>query len=62
MATVGMNGAIEPISGESWASWFQHVIFYFLVNDVSSEEKKRFLLLTLCGANTSETVCALDVP
>ncbi|XP_037521665.1 uncharacterized protein K02A2.6-like [Rhipicephalus sanguineus] len=62
MATGGMYGAIEPFSGKSWASWIQRVNFYFVANDISNEEKKRAFLLTLCGADTFETACALVAP
>ena len=62
MATGGMYDAIEPFSGKSWASWIQRVNFYFVANDISNEEKKRALLLALCGADTFETACALVGP
>lgn len=62
MATGGMHGAIEPFNGKNWSSWIQRLTFYFVANDVSNEEKKRALLLTLCGADTFETACALVAP
>ncbi|XP_037528475.1 uncharacterized protein LOC119405707 [Rhipicephalus sanguineus] len=62
MATGGMQAAIEPVSGKNWASWIQRLNFYFVANDVCDEQKKRALLLTLCGADTFETACALVTP
>ncbi|XP_037518397.1 uncharacterized protein LOC119395190 [Rhipicephalus sanguineus] len=62
MATGGMQAAIEPFSGKNWSSWIQRLTFYFVANDVCDEQKKRALLLTLCGADTFETACALVAP
>ncbi|XP_037518126.1 uncharacterized protein K02A2.6-like [Rhipicephalus sanguineus] len=62
MATGGMQAAIEPFSGKNWSSWIQRLNFYFVANDVCDEQKKRALLLTLCGADTFETACALVAP
>ncbi|KAL3220705.1 hypothetical protein MRX96_005153 [Rhipicephalus microplus] len=52
MATGGMQAAIEPFSGKNWSSWIQRLSFYFVLNDVCDEQKKRALLLTLCGADS----------
>ncbi|XP_037505582.1 uncharacterized protein K02A2.6-like [Rhipicephalus sanguineus] len=62
MATGGMQAAIEPFSGKNWSSWIQRLTFYFVANDVCDEQKKRALLLTLCGTDTFETACALVAP
>ncbi|XP_037508201.1 uncharacterized protein LOC119383993 [Rhipicephalus sanguineus] len=62
MATGGVQAAIEPFSGKNWSSWIQRLTFYFVANDVCDEQKKRALLLTLCGADTFETACALVAP
>ncbi|XP_049268928.1 uncharacterized protein K02A2.6-like [Rhipicephalus sanguineus] len=57
-----MQTAIEPFGGKNWSSWIQRLTFYFVANDVCDEQKKRALLLTLCGADTFDTACALVAP
>ncbi|XP_037528183.1 uncharacterized protein LOC119405417 [Rhipicephalus sanguineus] len=57
-----LQASIEPFSGKAWTSWIQRLGFYFVVNSITADEKRRALLLTLCGPETFETVRALVAP
>lgn len=56
------QGKMEAFSGKSWASWIERLGFYFVANGISAMDKKRALLLTLCGPETYEIVRALVAP
>ncbi|KAL3242414.1 hypothetical protein MRX96_021215 [Rhipicephalus microplus] len=63
MITGVIQAFIEPFNGKNWSLWFQHLVSYFMTNDVSNEKKnKRTFHLTLCGANTFEFSYALVAP
>ncbi|KAM7287649.1 uncharacterized protein ISCGN_031340 [Ixodes scapularis] len=49
-------------SSSSWKSWYGRLQFFFEANDVKDASKKRAHLLTLCGAETYDVVCALVQP
>ncbi|XP_042147940.1 uncharacterized protein LOC121836796 [Ixodes scapularis] len=53
---------IEVFTGKCWSSWSERLSFYFVANSITDRVKKRALLLTLCGAETFETVRALVAP
>ncbi|XP_037507352.1 uncharacterized protein LOC119383342 [Rhipicephalus sanguineus] len=57
-----LQASIEPFSGKAWTSWIQRLGFYFVANSITADEKRRALLLTLCGPETFETVRALVAP
>lgn len=56
------QGTIEAFSGKAWASWIERLGFYFVANSITSLDKKRALLLTLCGPETYDIVRALVAP
>ncbi|XP_049272416.1 uncharacterized protein K02A2.6-like [Rhipicephalus sanguineus] len=56
------SGRIPEFNGSSWTSWFGRLQFYFEANSITDSSKKRAHLLTLCGEQTYDTVCALVQP
>ena len=48
MATHGTIGAFEP-SNETWVSYAERLEQYFVANDVDAADKKRAILLSVCG-------------
>ncbi|KAM7302728.1 uncharacterized protein ISCGN_018236 [Ixodes scapularis] len=56
------QGTIEAFTGKSWSSWIERLGFYFVANSINNVEKKRALLLTLCGPETYDIVRALVAP
>ena len=61
MATHCSVSAFEP-SKEDWTSYVERLPFYFIANDVESEEKKRSILLAACGASTYKLIRSLVEP
>ncbi|KAM7303714.1 putative nuclease HARBI1 isoform X1 [Ixodes scapularis] len=55
------QGTIEAFSGKAWASWIERLGF-FVANSITSLDKKRALLLTLCGPETYDIVRAFVAP
>lgn len=49
-------------SSSSWKSWYGRLQFFFEANDIKDDSKKRAHLLTLCGEETYDVVCALVQP
>ena len=58
MATHGTTGAFEP-SNETWLSYAERLEQYFIANDVDAADKKRAILLSVCGATTYQLICNL---
>lgn len=56
------SGKMEAFSGKSWASWIERLGFYFVANNISAVDRKRAVLLTLCGPETYDIVRALVAP
>ncbi|KAK8775628.1 hypothetical protein V5799_031024 [Amblyomma americanum] len=56
------SARLEEFAGSNWASWFGRLQFFFEVNDVTPPVKQRAHLLTLCGAQIYDVVCALLQP
>ncbi|XP_037520686.1 uncharacterized protein LOC119397325 [Rhipicephalus sanguineus] len=54
-------GRLPEFSGSSgsWRSWCGRLQFFFEANDITDASKKRAHLLTLCGEQTYDVVCAL---
>lgn len=52
----------NPSQASHRQSWFERLEFYFVANDINTMDKKRALLLTLCGPETYEVVRALVAP
>ncbi|XP_037524947.1 uncharacterized protein LOC119401719 [Rhipicephalus sanguineus] len=57
-------GRLPEFSGSSgsWRSWYGRLQFFFEASDIADASKKRAHLLTLCGDQTYDVVCALDQP
>lgn len=62
MATHGLQNRLPEFNGSSWSSWFGRLQFYFEANNITDAAMKRANLLTLCGEQTYDTVCALIQP
>ncbi|XP_037521015.1 uncharacterized protein LOC119397663 [Rhipicephalus sanguineus] len=62
MATHGLPNRLPEFNGSSWSSWFGRLQFYFEANNITDAAVKRANLLTLCGEQTYDTVCALIQP
>ncbi|KAK8773285.1 hypothetical protein V5799_012182 [Amblyomma americanum] len=62
MATRGFPNQIPEFNGSSWSSWVGRLQFYFEANNITDPTLKRANLLTLCGEQTYDTVCALIQP
>nr|XP_050024811.1 uncharacterized protein LOC126519239 [Dermacentor andersoni] len=56
------SARLEEFTGSNWASWFGRLQFFFEANDVTHPVKQRAHLLTLCGAQIYDVVCALLQP
>ncbi|XP_077550669.1 uncharacterized protein LOC144163865 [Haemaphysalis longicornis] len=57
-------GRLPEFSGSSgsWRSWYGRLQFFFEANDIKDASKKQAHLLTLCGEQTYDIVCALVQP
>lgn len=57
-------GRLPEFSGSpsSWRSWYGRLQFFFEANEITDASKKRAHLLTLCGEQTYDIVCALVQP
>ena len=55
MATHDGFGAFEE-GREEWASYTEHLEQYFTANDTKTAEKKRTILLSVCGAATYQVI------
>ena len=55
MATHGTIAAFD-LNTETWTSYSEH---YFTANDISSTDKKRAILLTVCGSATYQLLKSL---
>ena len=61
MATHGTIGAFEP-SNKTWVSYAERLEQYFVANDVDAADKKRAILLSVCGATTYQLIRNLVAP
>ncbi|KRX31091.1 hypothetical protein T05_10364, partial [Trichinella murrelli] len=41
--------AFQPENGASWDIYVERLNFYFEANDITSAEKKRAILMNVCG-------------
>ena len=55
MATHGELSAFNPAK-EHWKSYIERARYYFIANDVKSDEKKCAILFSGCGAETYQTI------
>ena len=51
MATHGSLSEFDSTK-DDWTSYVERMDFYFIANDVTSDAKKRAILLSACGAPT----------
>ncbi len=58
MAKHGVIGEYEP-EKEDWSSCAERLDNYFLANDVDASDKKRAILLSVCGARTFQLIRSL---
>ena len=61
MATHGTIAAFD-VNVETWTSYSERLEHYFTANDVSSADKKRAILLTVCGSATYQLLKSLIQP
>ena len=61
MATHGKIDSFNP-SQESWTSYAERLSHYFDANDITTESKKKSILLTVCGPSTYELIKSLILP
>jgi hypothetical protein len=61
MATHGSVLAFEQ-SKEDWTSYVERLDFYFAANDVTTDVKKRAILLSACEASTYKLIRSLVDP
>ena len=55
MATHGTLSAFNPAK-EHWTAYTERLQYYFIANEVKSDEKKRAILLSVCGPDTYKTI------
>ena len=55
MATHGELSAFNPAK-EHWTAYIEKACYYFIANDVKSDEKKRAILFSGCGPETYQTI------
>ena len=55
MATHGELSAFNPTK-EQWTSYIERARYYFIANDVKSDEKKYAILFSGCGPETYQTI------
>ena len=55
------HGSLAPFdsSKESWSNYVERLGFYFVANDVDGDEKKRSILLSVCGHQTFKLIRSL---
>ena len=61
MATHGSVGEFA-LGKETWLSYAERLDQYFLTNNLQAHEKKRAILLSVCGASTYQMICNLVSP
>ena len=57
----GIHGTLAPfdLSKESWSHYVERLGFYFVANDVEGDDKKRSILLSICGHQTFKLIISL---
>ena len=61
MATVGSLSEYVESDGD-WIKYVERLEHFFLANDIEEEEKKRSILLSVCGAKTYKLIRNLATP
>ena len=55
MATHGEFSAFNPLK-EHWTAYIERARYYFIANDVKTDEKKHAILFSGCGSETYQTM------
>ena len=58
MATHGEFSAFNPVK-EHWTAYIERAHYYFIANDVKTDEKKRAILFSGCGPETYQTISSI---
>ena len=58
IATHGELSAFNPAK-EHWTAYIERARYYFIANDVKSDEKKCAILFSGCGPETYQTICSI---
>ncbi|ETW97248.1 MAG: hypothetical protein ETSY2_44955 [Candidatus Entotheonella gemina] len=55
------HGTIKPFNSQvdDWPTYIERLQYYFVANDVNDAEKKRAILLTVCGTPTYKLLRSL---
>ena len=61
MAVHGSLGQFND-AAEDRTSYCERLVEYFTANDIKSEEKRRVVLLSICGASTYQLIRSLVTP
>ena len=61
MATYGNVGEFHN-GAEEWTAYTERLEHYFTANDIDSAEKKRAILLSICGPTTYSLIRSLVSP
>ncbi len=61
MATLGHIDAFDA-AAEQWSSYTERLTHYYIANGIVSDDKKRSILLTVCGAATYQLIRDLLSP
>ena len=61
-AVFGKIEEFDIYTDQNWDEYIERLEHYFIANDVEDEEKKRAILLTVCGHKTYGLVLSLASP
>ncbi|KRY99853.1 hypothetical protein T11_16783, partial [Trichinella zimbabwensis] len=62
MAMLNQIEAFQPENGASWELYVERLNFYFEANDITSAEKKRAILMSVCGPSAYVMIRSLLTP
>ncbi|KRZ71620.1 Transposon Tf2-11 polyprotein [Trichinella papuae] len=62
MAMLNQIEAFQPENGASWELYVERLNFYFEANDITSAEKKRAILMSVCGPSAFVMIRSLLTP
>ena len=58
MATNGEFSAFNPVN-EHWTAYIERTRYYFIANDIKTDEKKRAILFSGYGPKTYQTISSI---
>ena len=47
------------LNKEPWTAYTERLHYYFIANELKSDEKKCAILLSVCGPETYATICSI---